>query len=140
MVEIDRLQHVIGQHLGNHIIGRTDQVILRSAGRNLRVHDLIGLEFFVDNLDSGLFFKIRDHIRIHIFSPVVDDNLFLIFCLCDRSGKNGKYGCKQRKCKHFFHVGILLENENVSLQVSLLSEEIYIRAGSLRGGRLSQPV
>lgn len=57
---------------GISIINTPGAIIL---GFDLRIHDFVRLILLVNNVDTGFFLKDIDDIRIHIFAPVVHNQL-----------------------------------------------------------------
>ena len=75
MVKVDRLQQIVLDHLLNHIVGRADKIVGNRTGFDLRIHDFVRLILLVNNVDTGFFLKDIDDIIIHIFAPIVHNQL-----------------------------------------------------------------
>ena len=82
VVKINLCQQVIFYHSLYHVVGRADHVISNGAGLDLGIHDLVGLVFLIDDLDPRLFLEHGDSLRVHIFSPIVDNHLIIASCGC----------------------------------------------------------
>jgi len=81
---------------GQEICGRHHDIVARTAGQQLGLEDLVGVEHVIGDLDTGLLGEILDDRRIDVIRPVVDvDDLFL--CL---RGKRYSSGQKRRGRKH----------------------------------------
>ena len=99
LVVVQRFQKIVFDHFLDHIIGWTDDVIDDCSGLYLRVHNLIGLKFIVNNGDAGFFLKLIQNIRINVFSPVVDDQRVgiggscRVFFFTAGNRKNGEQEC-----------------------------------------------
>ena len=55
-----------------HIVRRAQDIVLGRVRGDFRVHDFICLKDVIDDLVAGFFLEEADHIRIQIFSPVID--------------------------------------------------------------------
>ena len=82
IVPVDLCQKIIFPHTLDHIVGRTDHIVGNGAGQNLRIHDFVCFEFLINHLDSGFFCKQIKNLRIKIFPPVIDNDLFLGYRAC----------------------------------------------------------
>ena len=72
MVKVNRLQKIVLDHLGDHVVGGADQIIGGGTGSYFRIHDLICLKLVIDNLDTGFLLKILRDLRVHVLTPVID--------------------------------------------------------------------
>ena len=63
VIEIDFSQKIVVNHTLYHIVGRTHHIIGDGTGLNLWIH-FVGFVFFVYHIDTGIFFKHLDGIRI----------------------------------------------------------------------------
>ena len=78
-------------HALYHVVGRADDIVGDGAGRYLGIHDLIGLELFIHDLDAGLLLKFRSRTSgSMILAPVVDDDLAAV-------GSLGGQSCRIRQ-------------------------------------------
>lgn len=79
--KVQRLEHVLGNELGDHVIGRNDHVERCAAGLELGVHGLVGVERQIIDLDARLFLERLDHVQTviravgDVLAPVVDGDL-----------------------------------------------------------------
>ena len=120
VVVIQRLEHSLVDHLGDHIVRRDDHVVIGSTGFQFGVHGLVGVEGCVVHLDAGELLEGRHHIHAvirtvgDILAPVVDvqgDVLALeagpvivarhrdIFCDFDGAGCKGRQSAADRHCQ-----------------------------------------
>ena len=88
-VPIKRAQQTFLNHFGDHIVGRAEHVIRGIVGSDLGIHDFVGFELIIDDLDAGFLFKLRNGGRINIFSPAVHINL-VVFVPEYAAKKHGK--------------------------------------------------
>ena len=58
MIKIQGLQHILLDHLPNHIIGRNDHVIAAGPAGQLAIHRFIGVIGLVIDLDPGFGRKV----------------------------------------------------------------------------------
>ncbi|MPM63929.1 hypothetical protein SDC9_110814 [bioreactor metagenome] len=88
--KVDIGQHVFCFHLGDHIVGRNDDVV-GIAGRvfNFEVHILVGLKGIIYDLDSGFLLELLHNAGCDVVAPVIDLDDFVAFAA-------GTAGKKQR--------------------------------------------
>ena len=78
LVDLERNQQVLLQHLFDDVVGRADDVEVFPAHLDLREHGLVDVEGLVDDLDglAGLLLiprlEILDHRLVDVVGPVVD--------------------------------------------------------------------
>ena len=112
--KVQRLEHILGDQLGDHIVGRDDDVERRTAGFELGVHRLVGIKGQVVDLDAGLLLKGLDHVQTFvravgdILAPVIDRDL--VGCGVDGQGKGAeqKRERQQEGKDSLFHARALL--------------------------------
>ena len=78
IVKVQRLQHILFDHTGNHIIGRNDHIIACALVLQDAVHGLVALEGIVHDLDTGLGGEVIQHRLVNVDAPVVDVDHALI--------------------------------------------------------------
>ena len=80
VVEVQGLQHILGNEPPHHVVRRDDDIVGRTAGFQLGVHGLVAVEGHIVDLDAGFLFKGGNHIKGtigavgDILAPVVDVN------------------------------------------------------------------
>ena len=97
--KVDRLKHILGNELRDHIIRRNDHIIRRAAGFELRVHRLVGVKRQIVDLDAGFFLKLVNDVHAvigavrDVLSPVVDGDLVF-------GGKRRRRKQRQKQREH----------------------------------------
>ena len=74
---VDFLKQVFLNHALDHVVAGNDDVVARTAHRDLGIHVLVGLKRLVDDLDARLLLKQVEHFRLNVVAPVVDVDRFL---------------------------------------------------------------
>ena len=80
VVEVQGLQHILGNEPSHHVVRRDDDIVGGTAGFQLGVHGLVAVEGHIFDLDAGFLFKGGNHIEGtvgtvgNILAPVVDVN------------------------------------------------------------------
>ena len=112
--KVQRLEHVLGNELGDHVIGRNDDVKCRAASLELGVHGLVGVERQIIDLDARLFLKRFDHVKAvvravgNVLAPVVDRDLIGGGMHGQGNGTEHQNERQQNGKNTFFHTRALL--------------------------------
>ena len=78
--EVQGLQHVLLDHLTDHVVRGDDNVVARGAAGQLAVKGLVGVVGLVVDSDASLGGEVGENGLVDIFAPVIDVDLSLLFC------------------------------------------------------------
>ena len=78
IIKINLGKQIIFQSFAESYSRLTDHIVSDRTGTDLRIKNLVCLKFFIDHIDSRFFFKDRQDLRINVFAPVIDNQLFII--------------------------------------------------------------